>query len=62
MSRHLQYQKFLLKVMVMFIPLIVVMVTQKYMFISQLKLTKLYTLIICPFLYTYYTSIEIWGG
>lgn len=60
MSRHLQYSKFLLEAMVMFITLIVVIVTQEYMYIPQLKLTKLYTLIICPFLYTSYTSIEIW--
>lgn len=46
----------------MFSTLIVVMVTQEYMYISQLKLPKLYTLIICPFVYTCYTSVEICGG
>lgn len=38
----------------MFSTLIVVMVTQEYMYISQLKLPKLYTLIICSFVYTCY--------
>ena len=46
----------------MFSTLIVVMVTQEYMYISQLKLPKLYALIICPFVYTCYTSVEICGG
>lgn len=48
--------------MVMFSTLIVVMVTQEYMYISQLKLPKLYTLIICSFVYTCYTSVEICRG
>ena len=41
----------------MVITLIVVMVTKVY--ISQLKVTKSHTLIICPFLYTSFTSIEL---
>lgn len=61
MRGQFQYPEFVLEVMNMVITLIVVMVTQVYMYISQLEVTKSHTLIICPFLYTSFTSIELGG-